>query len=371
MTINKLPLYVKLSLVLVGIFVFFDILFLGKSIIVPLIFAWILAILLNPVVNFFTRVRIPRVLAIVTAILLLIVVVFGVFYFIETQTSKFSSSLPQLKQRSQELINQCLAWVTEKFHIERRQINSWVAEQKQDGMKSASNIIGNTLEELSAAVVVILLLPVYIFLFLFYKPLLLNFIAQLFAKEQHTVVGKVVNSITKLIQNYLVGLLIEMVIVATLNATVLLIIGIKYAILLGVIGALLNLIPYIGGIIAISMPMLMAIIEGKPLSALYVLGGYLLVQLIDNNFLVPKIVASKVRVNALVSIVVVLIGGALWGVAGMFLSIPLTAIAKVTFDHVDSLKPFGFLIGDNMPRIGKSIFSRKEKRPDVNTEKKG
>jgi predicted PurR-regulated permease PerM len=141
-----------------------------------------------------------------------------------------------------------------------------------------------------------------------------------------------------------------------LNSTALLIIGVDYAILFGIIGAILNLIPYIGGIVAISLPMMMALLTGTPMKALLVLGAYVLIQLIDNNYLVPKVVASKVKVNALISIIVVLIGGALWGVAGMFLSIPLTAICKVVFDRIESLKPIGFLIGDNMPPIGRDLL---------------
>ncbi|HZK07783.1 MAG TPA: AI-2E family transporter [Bacteroidales bacterium] len=82
--------------------------------------------------------------------------------------------------------------------------------------------------------------------------------------------------------------------------------------------------------------------------------------MIDNNYIVPKIVASKVKVNALVSIIVILAFGALWGIPGMFVSIPLTAIVKVIFDQIDSLKPWGFLLGDTMP--DSAIFNIKIKK---------
>lgn len=91
------------------------------------------------------------------------------------------------------------------------------------------------------------------------------------------------------------------------------IIGIDYAILLGVIDALLNMIPYIGGLVAISLPMLMAIATRSPTAALLVFVVYLAVQFGDNNYIVPRVVASRVKLNALVSIVMVLVGGALWG----------------------------------------------------------
>ncbi len=107
----------------------------------------------------------------------------------------------------------------------------------------------------------------------------------------------------------------------------------------------------------------------EPVSALYVFVAYLIVQFIDNNFFVPKIVASKVKINALVSIIVVLVGNALWGVPGMFLSIPLTAIIKVICDRIPPLEPFGFLLGDNQPDITKQVFVVRRRRPRSDTKK--
>jgi predicted PurR-regulated permease PerM len=112
--------------------------------------------------------------------------------------------------------------------------------------------------------------------------------------------------------------------------------------------------------------MIISIASDKPESAIWVLVAYMIVQFIDNNFFVPKIVASKVRINALVSIVVVLIGGALWGVEGMFLSIPLTAILKVISDRITPLKPFGFMLGDDQPEVGKAVVN---KNPTVKKKK--
>ena len=353
---TKLPLYLKLSQIIIGIIGLFYILYVGQEIIVPLLFSLILAILLNPVVNFFTRKKMNRVVSISIAIILMIVLITGILYFIGSQISMFSDSLPEMKQKFNGLLAQGLTWFSQTFNIGKSNINSWINEQKASGIQGAGGLIGDTLTSVSGVLIVLLLTPVYIFLFLFYKPLLLQFIAKLFSSEKHSVVADVLNQTRSLIQNYLIGLMIEMVIVATMNSVALLIIGIKYAILLGVIGAILNLIPYIGGIIAISLPMIMGLITDDPKASIFVILAYLLIQIIDNNFLVPKIVASKVKVNALVSIVVVLIGGALWGISGMFLSIPITAILKVVFDRIDSLEPFGFLIGDTMPEIGKAIF---------------
>lgn len=346
---EKLPNYHKLSIVTIGLFIFFYILFIGQEILIPLTFAWLLAILLNPIVNFLRRKKINKIIAIVMAIVLMMVVAAGILYFIGSQVSKFVEMLPQLKQKTNELGHDGLSWLSDTFNITTPKLTKWFEEQKAKGMESASGVLGIALGSISGLFIGLFLLPVYIFLFLFYKPLLLEFISKLFSKEKHKVVTDVLTQTKGLIQNYLIGLLIEMSIVATMNSVALMLIGIKYAILLGVIGAILNLIPYIGGMVAIALPMLMALMTDSPISALYVFFAYAFIQFLDNNFLVPKIVASKVKINALVSIIVVLIGGALWGVAGMFLSIPLIAILKVIFDRIDTLQPFGYLIGDDMP----------------------
>ncbi len=367
---NNIPNYFKVSVIILGLLGFFFILWIGQNILVPLTFAGIISILLNPVVNFFIGKGINRIVAISIAITLLIIVVTGIMLFIGSQVSMFSDSWPQLKTKFNELLNDGLRWVSQTFNIGKSKVNAWINERKAESLNSAGGMIGDTVSTVSGMVVNILLMPVYIFLYLFYKPLLLEFTARVFADDKHKTVAEVLFNTKSLIQNYLVGLLIEMVIVATMNSVALLIIGIDYAIMLGVIGALLNLIPYIGGVVAISLPMIMAIITDTPSNALWVLAAYLIIQLIDNNFLVPKIVASKVKVNALVSIVVVLIGGALWGVAGMFLSIPITAILKVIFDKIPHLKPLGFLIGDTMPPIGKAIFDFREIQARLTPKKK-
>jgi predicted PurR-regulated permease PerM len=150
--------------------------------------------------------------------------------------------------------------------------------------------------------------------------------------------------------------MIEMTIVFSLNALGFLLIGIKYAIFLALVAALLNLIPYIGMIVANIFCMLITLISNETMKLADVFWVFVvlaLVQFIDNNFLMPMIVGSKVRINALVTIVGVLVGGALCGVPGMFLAIPGLAVLKVVFDRADGLKPYGMLLGDDGQMAGK------------------
>jgi predicted PurR-regulated permease PerM len=148
-----------------------------------------------------------------------------------------------------------------------------------------------------------------------------------------------------------------MSIVFALNSIGFLILGIKYAIFLALVAALLNLIPYIGMLIANLFCMLITLVSSENISdVIWVAVVLAAVQFVDNNFLMPLIVGNKVRINALVTIVGVVIGGALCGVSGMFLAIPGLAVMKVVFDRVEGLKPWGMLLGDET--AGKS---KKEK----------
>lgn len=360
----KVPVYLKMSQIIMGLLAFFYILYIGQNIIIPFILATIVAMLLNPIVNYLMSKKINKILAIALSILLAAIVIGSVLFFIGSQLVMFSDSAPQFKQKFDEFAQQIINWVSQTFNLSKPKIQEGIEKLKNEGLKNGSAVITTTLGAMGNFFTLFILMPVYIFLILFYKPLLLEFIAMLFHGDKKKIVEEVLYETKSLIQSYLIGLLIEAVIVAALISTGLLVMGIQYAVLMGIIAALMNLIPYIGNLIAMVFPITMALTTKEPSYALWVIVLFSVVQFVDNNLIVPRIVASKVNLNALVSIIVVLIGGALWGVGGMFLSIPLTAILKVIFDRIDNLKPFGFLIGDNQPRVGKVAFNFKglEKR---------
>lgn len=358
-----MPFYIKASIFLIGIFALLYMLYIAQDIIIPLIFAVIVAILLNPVVNFFIHRKINKLLAIFITLLLFTIVFVGLCIFLVWQISGFSESWPIFVDKFKAMINQTIISLSTYIDIDRQYIYDWIIKIRKEVIDNNGVFIGKKLVSLGSEILSLFLVPVYIFFILYYKPLLLEFICQLFAENYKTRVSEIIIEIKTVVQRYLTGLIIELIIVAILNSIGLLIIGIDYAILLGVIGALLNLIPYIGGIIAVALPMMIALAtKSTAWYSIYVLALYTFVQLIDNNYIVPKIVASKVKINALFSIIVVLAGNALWGVSGMFLSIPLLAIIKLIFDRIEPLKPWGFVLGDTMPNILKMKPPLKKKK---------
>lgn len=344
----KVPFYAKAALIFITLFAFVFTMYVGRSIIVPIVFALILAILINPLVNFFNRKGINRLVSISAAVTITVIAVLGTFFLISTRIDSFAETYPQLKKKFEATNLDGVRWISKTFNVRQWQIKAWAKEKKTEAIDDFE--FQENITEIGRVMVTILLLPVYLFMILYYKPLLLEFVHKTFRIAYHKTVTQVLNNTKTIIQSYIVGLFFEMVIMAVLNSIGLLLLGIQYAIILGVIGAILNIIPYIGGIIATLLAMTIAFVTKDSLSyPILVLIVYIVIQLIDNNYIVPKIVASRVRLNALISIIAVLIGGALWGIAGMFLSIPLTAILKVICDHIDPLKPWGYLLGNIVP----------------------
>lgn len=348
----QFPFYAKATIFLIGLFVFFTILYIGQDIIVPLVFALIIAILLNPLVNLFTRMKINRVVAIVITLFITFLFIVAFCFLLFSQASRFSESWTTLVDKITETINQTITWISGYFDIKPKNIHAWITKTQGEIINTSGAAIGQTLVSLGSVIVVLFLVPVYVFIILFYQPLLLDFIRKLFGVNNQSKVSKIVTQTKTVIQRYLIGLVIEAIMVAALDIAALLMLGIEYAVLLGIIGALLNVIPYIGGLVAVALPMMVALAtKSSAWYALYVMAAYYFIQLIDNNYIVPIIVSSKVKINALFSIIAVIAGNALWGISGMFLSIPLLGIVKLIFDHIEPLKPWGILLGDTMPPL--------------------
>jgi predicted PurR-regulated permease PerM len=272
---------------------------------------------------------------------------FSLITFISHQISSFVNDVPAIEKNLTHFFNEVQIWISKTFHFTKQQQQQVLDKAKQENGDTATVIATSTLSALTASLLSLTLVPIYVFLFLYYRNHLLMFIIHLFNEKHSGQVSKVIMEIRSVVQQYVTGLLIETSCVAVLNCVGLLLIGAPYPILLGVIGAILNLIPYIGGLIAVALTGIIALVNtGDAYIMLASVGVYLAVQFIDNNFFVPRIIGSSVQLNALVSIAAVLIGGALCGVGGMFLSLPFMAIFKVICDHVDNLKPWGMLLGD-------------------------
>jgi predicted PurR-regulated permease PerM len=359
-TADKIPAYAKASLLLIGLYYLVSMLSIAQGIILPVLYAIITAILISPAVDFLTKRKVNRVIAIAIVLMISFVTILALIALLSSKMSRFSDALPILVEKFTELLDQCVSWLSSFFNVSVPNIVKWIANAKAELMTNSNAAIGSTITTIGGVLATTFLTPVYVFMILFYQPHLIAFIHKLFNDKHEEKVTEILSETKVIIQSYLVGLFVEFAIIAVLNSLALILLGIENAIILGVLGALLNVIPYLGGAITMLLYMMVALVTKSPIYVFYVLGLYVLIQFIDNNYIIPKVVGAKVKLNALISLFVVIVGAALWGIPGMFLSIPLTAVIKLVLDRIDSLKPWGFLLGDTMPPLIKLELNIKD-----------
>lgn len=346
-TKSESPLYVQFSLKLITIALLATGLYLGRGILLPFFFSALLAMLLHPLVCFLTRHKLNRVVAILLTIVLSLSLIGTVLYFLSSQIGNFLDDIPTLRERLRELAASLKQWIQANFNIAVRDQNQYLTETTEKMSEESGGLVQQTFLTLTEIISYVIFLPVYTFLLLYHKSTIKRFFTEIFKRSEEDKIIEVLEESQSICQQYVTGMLIELVIVFTLNATGFLILGIKYPIFLALVAALLNIIPYIGMLIANIFCVLIALVSSDPsINVLWVFAILGAVQFVDNNVLMPLVVGGKVKINALAIILGVVIGGALCGISGMFLAIPGLAVMKVIFERVDSLKPWAILMGD-------------------------
>jgi predicted PurR-regulated permease PerM len=243
-------------------------------------------------------------------------------------------------------------------------------KQIQGLRESAGAYIGGFLGGMVSTIASLLLTLAFTFLFIFNKEMYESFVLKLYKDEDPVKVKRVVGKICAVAQQYLTGRVLSILTLTGLYAVGLLIIGIKSAILLAGIAALLTVVPYVGSALGGAFPFMMALVTEDSIEpAIWVVAVIVFIQTVDNYFIEPNMVGGEVNLSALASILIILCGGLLWGVAGMILFIPMLGIVKIVCDNVESLKPFGYVLAD--PAKGKpsklkqwamNVLSRKNRK---------
>ncbi|MNU55436.1 AI-2 transport protein TqsA [compost metagenome] len=353
------PNYLKRIFIILLLVVLTAIIYLGNDILFPVILAFILGVLIRPIDAFLqNKCRFPKIISVVITVAIAISFFAGILFLLGVQLKGFFDDLPTVEKNMTKVLHDLGDWINKTFGITNFQQEKIV---KENLMKPGKLVSMENFGSVTGILMYLVLIPLYLFLFLFYRSLLLGFLVKLVPPRSTEKMQIVVNEIKIIIRQYILGLLIEIAVVASLTSLGLWLIGVKYAVFLGLLTALLNLVPYVGIIIANILSCLISLsnnpnLEQSVLGVLAVIG---VVQFLDNNILMPRIVGSKVRINALASILSVIIGGALAGIPGMFLAIPITAILKVIFDAAPGLEPYGYLLGDELP---KALFWTKKKQ---------
>lgn len=357
----KIPSYVRFTLVLISLCIVTIILYIGQNIFIPLLLSVFFAIILSPFVGFLNvKLKFPHTIAVLVTVILFFILIAGIVVLISWQISDMTDDWIKIKKNLLIHYESAQHWIKQKYNLSYKKQDGYIQQVANGTMSAESNLMGNTLSSFTDTLLNIVLIPIYCFLILLYRNLFLTFLYKMVRYKNEEILVDVLGEIKTVIKSYIVGLFIEMGIVGALTTTGFLLLGIHYAVLLGAITAILNLIPYVGILIA-GLIAIFATLGNS--TDIYLIVGIIsvniVVQLIDNNIIVPKVVGNKVSINSLVTMVGVIVGGSLWGIPGMILSIPITAIIKIIFDNIETLKPWGALMGNIIPTSSKLSFLKK------------
>ena len=344
---NEQPLYVKVAMVLIILALVLLGLNLGAGLLVPLSFSFLFALLLHPLSARLESWKVPRVLAIFICLIVIILALAGIMYFVVAQLMNFGDDLPELQARFNQLLAEIQGFIAQRFGVNETRQLDWLRSQAQGAVASSGALLSGTLSATTSTFADLSLVPIFIFFFLYYRNFFMDFLNRVFNHTPNENILDVGYKIQGVVKNHILGLFLVIIILATLNTVGLLLLGIKYAFFFGALAAFLNIIPYLGILIGSILPITMALLTKDSIwYAVGVAAVFAFVQFLEGNFITPNIVGSKVGVNPLAAIVALILGGMIWGVSGMILSIPFTAILKVIFDHVPGLESFGFLLGE-------------------------
>ncbi|NEM97909.1 AI-2E family transporter [Pontibacter sp. BT327] len=344
----KLPSYFKYTVILLGIILLIWLLQMFKSVLVPFAFAVLFAMLLLPLVqDLETKLRVPRPIAILFSIILIVIVLGLVIWFLSVQLLNLTSELDKIGSNVSDLVDKVQLFLQTKFGIEPSNKSDLVRNAISSLQNLATTFLGNTISMTTGAIAALTIVPIFVFCLLYYRDHLQQFMFRFVSKDRRSSMIQTVTNIQEVVQSYISGLMIVIVIVALLNSAGLLLLGVKYAIFFGIFASILTIIPYIGILIGAMLPALFTLATtGHLIDAVLVIVVFMVVQFMEGNFITPFVVGSKVSINPFAAILGLLIGGEVWGAPGMILSIPIIAMLKVIFDVYEPLKPFGFLLAD-------------------------
>ncbi|MCF0062013.1 AI-2E family transporter [Dyadobacter chenwenxiniae] len=349
---RETPLYLKLASILVALIAAVYILYILRETIIPIAFSILLSILLHPVCVWLEKHRVPRIGSILLSILSLVVVIVVLVYVVSLQIGGFAEELPRITEKAETILDQTLTMGERYLNISRSQQVSEAKKYLINALSEGRAVLLNTLVTTTGAISTFILIPLYIFFFLLYRDFFRRFVHKAITNVPNEALNVLLKKIYEVIQSYLSGLFLVILIVGVLNSIGLLILGIPHAIFFGFLAGFLILIPYIGILIGSVLPALLAVVTmDSPWYAVGVIGVMSFVQFLEGNFITPNIVGSKVSVNPLAAIVALFLGGQLWGLAGLILALPVTAILKVIFDTIPSMEPYGFLLGEPVHEV--------------------
>lgn len=358
---QQIPGYIKVVYISLLIIIIIFFMIMAKQLLVPLFISGYIAMLLTSACNRLERRKIPRSIAAAISLLAFIFLISGILLFIYLQVKGFMNDLGgDLSQKVNTFVIHINKWLNDNMGFDLGMRNGFemkkAVEIVQPENTTPTQFVLTTISTLSD----IILLPVFIFFLLIYRDHLAVFISKVFKRQDNNTILDQLTSLRKVVHAYIVGAGKVMFILAVVNTGILFALGIEHAIFFGVLAGMLNIIPYLGPSLGAILPFLFALMtKDNVFYPIAVLVSFTFVQLLEGAFLTPKITGSNVNLNALVTFLGLLIGGAIWGVMGMIIIIPTIAILKKLFEMDPDTEPYAYLFGEE----DNNWFRKRKRKP--------
>ena len=343
----KQNVLLKTALTLFILSIFLIAIILAKNILVPIAISVFIMYLVFPLVSKLEKRGVHRVIAILLVLLVTFVVVGGITVFVTVQVSNTEVDFNEIKEQLDTKVEDLQGFLANWLGINTSTADKYLTQVSNNLLSFAEDKAGTFFAATTTTLFQLLVLPVFVFFMLYYRTKVAYFIFRLVGRKNKPKALYVLRQISTVTGSYMAGLFLVVLILAVLNVSGLLIIGVRYAIIFGIVAAVLNIIPYIGTFIGGSLPVLYILLaDPDPLpTAFKVVILFSAVQFLENNVITPNVVSNNIKLNPLAIIVSLLVGNLIWGMAGMLIAVPMLAIAKIVMQNVDDLKPFAYLIG--------------------------
>jgi predicted PurR-regulated permease PerM len=343
-----LPGYLKALVVLLLIIIIVFIVIMGRGILIPLFLGGLIGILLTPAAEFLEENKIPRIISTLIAVITGLMAIVGILAFVVMQVAVFSRDLENVGER----LNNYLIQIDSFFFswgLETELVRGLDQDYLIGLIQSNSSSLGDFLFSTIGSLAGVVLVPVFTFFLILYRDHMTSFIANLYHHHNNAYIRREIKGIRRVVQQYIIGILKVMAILAVLNTAVLFGLGIEHAVFFGLFAALLNIIPYLGPFLGAVLPTIFAFLTKDSLFyPISVVIAFQIIQLIESNFLTPKIVGNNVNLNAFVTFLGLLIGAAIWGIIGMIIIIPILAVLRKIFEYSKATRPFALLLGEEI-----------------------
>jgi predicted PurR-regulated permease PerM len=331
-------------------------LYYAKPFLVPVCFGALLGMLFLPLSLWFEKRGIPKALSILFCIIIFLTAISGIIWLISWQITDLASESTDIENKVKKMISEVQDYIRSNFGVSKKQQEEMLAGQAE----SNGSFVTGLGSAVTGFLIDFILVLVYIFLFMFYRDRIKTFVLKIVPSQQKKNAETIIHNVEKVSQQYITGLGMMIGCLWIMYSIGFSIVGVKYAILFAIICGLLEIVPFVGNLTGTALAILMVIIQGGGTGMVVgVVITYLIIQFLQTYLLEPLVVGAEVNINPLFTIIILVVGELIWGIPGMVLAIPLLGIAKIICDHIEPLKPYGYLIGSDKKKRS-SLFHKKK-----------